>query len=91
MIKKSLLAVLALSSAMAMASPALAACPGQASGTVKFFNDAKGFGFIKSEADEEIFFHVSGLIDDVKQDDKVCFTMEMGKKGQIAVNVRLDR
>ena len=59
-------------------------------GVVKFFNDAKGFGFIKvDESSEEIFVHVSGLQDKIKQDDKVTFDVERGKKGMNAVNVRL--
>ncbi|MBX2844513.1 MAG: cold shock domain-containing protein [Flammeovirgaceae bacterium] len=58
-------------------------------GIVKFFNDSKGFGFIKdSESDEEYFVHVSGLIDEVRQDDKVTFELKEGKKGMNAVNVR---
>ncbi|WP_020532145.1 cold-shock protein [Flexithrix dorotheae] len=58
-------------------------------GTVKFFNDSKGFGFIKdSESDEEYFVHVSGLIDEVRQDDRVTFELKEGKKGMNAVNVR---
>ncbi len=59
-------------------------------GVVKFFNETKGFGFIKvDESSEEIFVHVSGLQDKIKQDDKVTFDVERGKKGMNAVNVRL--
>ncbi|MBP8791454.1 MAG: cold-shock protein [Breznakibacter sp.] len=59
-------------------------------GVVKFFNETKGFGFIKvDESGEEIFVHVSGLQDKIKQDDKVTFDVERGKKGMNAVNVRL--
>ncbi len=59
-------------------------------GTVKFFNNAKGFGFIKpSDSDEDIFVHQSGLIDDIRDNDKVKFDEEMGKKGMNAVNVEL--
>ena len=59
-------------------------------GVVKFFNETKGFGFIKDdESGKEIFVHVSGLQDKIRQDDKVTFDVERGKKGMNAVNVRL--
>ena len=59
-------------------------------GTVKFFNDAKGFGFIKpSDSSEDIFVHSSGLIDEIRENDKVEYETERGKKGMNAVNVRL--
>ena len=59
-------------------------------GTVKFFNESKGFGFIKSsETGEDIFVHASGLIDEVKEDDKVKFETEQGRKGLNAVNVEV--
>ncbi|MFZ5939966.1 MAG: cold-shock protein [Bacteroidota bacterium] len=59
-------------------------------GKVKFFNETKGFGFIKdSESDNEYFVHVSGLIDKIKQNDEVTFELTQGKKGINAVNVRL--
>jgi len=57
-------------------------------GTVKFFNTEKGFGFIKhAESDKETFVHVSGLINDIKEGDKVEFELQNGKKGMNAVNV----
>ena len=57
-------------------------------GTVKFFNSEKGFGFIKhSDSDKETFVHVSGLINDIKEGDKVEFELQNGKKGMNAVNV----
>lgn len=59
-------------------------------GVVKFFNNAKGFGFIKSnENGEEIFVHVTGLKDEVRENDEVTFDVEQGRKGLNAVNVRL--
>jgi len=59
-------------------------------GTVKFFNELKGFGFIKeSESDKEFFVHASGLIDQVKEGDEVTFDLEEGRKGLNATNVKL--
>ena len=58
-------------------------------GTVKFFNDAKGFGFvIDEESKKEYFVHVSGLIDEIKEGDEVEFDLAEGKKGLNAVDVR---
>ncbi len=58
-------------------------------GTVKFFNESKGFGFIVDDSSgEEIFVHVSGLIDDIREGDKVSFETARGKKGMNAVNVQ---
>ena len=59
-------------------------------GTVKFYNEAKGFGFIKpSGAGEDIFVHSSGLIDEIRQNDVVEYEQERGKKGMNAVNVKV--
>ena len=59
-------------------------------GTVKFFNSEKGFGFIKpSDSSEDIFVHESGLIDKIRENDKVKFDVERGKKGMNAVRVEL--
>jgi len=59
-------------------------------GTVKFFNDAKGFGFISEEgSDKEHFVHVSGLIDEIREGDTVEFELKEGKKGMNAVNVKV--
>ena len=59
-------------------------------GTVKFFNEAKGFGFIvDSSTKEEIFVHSTGLIDQIKEGDTVTFETTRGKKGMNAVNVRI--
>jgi len=58
-------------------------------GTVKFFNEDKGFGFIvEDETENEIFVHVSGLEDDIEKNDKVSFETTEGKKGLNAVSVR---
>ncbi len=59
-------------------------------GTVKFFNDAKGFGFIIEEGSKkEHFVHISGLIDEIREGDHVEFDLEQGKKGLNAVNVKV--
>jgi CspA family cold shock protein len=59
-------------------------------GTVKFYNNSKGFGFIKdADSQKEYFVHSSGLKDNIKENDKVIFDLETGKKGLNAVNVRL--
>ena len=59
-------------------------------GTVKFFNDSKGFGFIKdANSPKEYFVHSSGLIDHIKEDDEVTFELKEGQKGLNAVNVKL--
>jgi cold shock protein len=59
-------------------------------GTVKFFNQSKGFGFIKDESsNNEYFVHASGLIDEIREDDQVSFDLQEGKKGLNAVNVKL--
>jgi CspA family cold shock protein len=59
-------------------------------GTVKFFNDSKGFGFITEDgSNAEHFVHVSGLIDDIREGDAVEFDLQEGRKGLNAVNVRV--
>lgn len=59
-------------------------------GTVKFFNDLKGFGFIKeTNSDQEYFVHVSGLVNEISENDEVTFDLEEGRKGLNAVNVTL--
>ncbi|MDD3877784.1 MAG: cold shock domain-containing protein [Bacteroidales bacterium] len=58
-------------------------------GTVKFFNDTKGFGFIKdANSPKEYFVHSSGLKDNIKENDEVTFDLQEGKKGLNAVNVK---
>ena len=59
-------------------------------GTVKFFNDTKGFGFINEDGvEKEHFVHVTGLIDEIREGDHVEFDLEQGKKGLNAVNVKV--
>ncbi|RYD96623.1 MAG: cold-shock protein [Sphingobacteriales bacterium] len=59
-------------------------------GTVKFFNESKGFGFITpSNGTEDIFVHISGLQSDIRESDSVVYDVQQGKKGLNAVNVRL--
>ena len=59
-------------------------------GTVKFFNQTKGFGFITEEGNEQDHFvHSSGLIDNIKDGDSVEFDLKEGKKGMNAVDVKL--
>ena len=58
-------------------------------GIVKFFNESKGYGFIKDlDSDKEYFVHVSGLVGNVRENDKVSFELKEGKKGLNAVNVK---
>ena len=59
-------------------------------GIVKFFSESKGFGFITdSETNKEYFVHVTGLIDEIREADKVEFELEEGKRGLNAVNVKV--
>jgi CspA family cold shock protein len=59
-------------------------------GKVKFFNKSKGFGFIiDNETGKDFFVHVSGLIDEIKDENEVTFELKEGKKGLNAVNVKL--
>ncbi len=59
-------------------------------GTVKFFNDSKGFGFVVEDGSgKEHFVHISGLIDEIREGDSVEFELKEGKKGLNAVNVRV--
>ncbi len=58
-------------------------------GTVKFFNEEKGFGFIKhDDSNKETFVHANGLIDQIEANDKVQFDVQEGRKGLNAVNVK---
>ncbi|MDV7188207.1 cold-shock protein [Lutibacter sp. TH_r2] len=59
-------------------------------GTVKFFNESKGFGFIKEEgSNKEYFVHISGLVDEIREGDEVEFDLEEGRKGLMAANVKV--
>ncbi len=59
-------------------------------GTVKFFNNSKGYGFvIDEESKNEYFVHISGLIDEINEGDNVEFELQEGKKGLNAVNVKV--
>ena len=59
-------------------------------GTVKFFNDTNGFGFITEEGvDKDHFVHVTGIIDEIREGDDVEFDLQEGKKGLNAVNVKV--
>ncbi|WP_432410027.1 cold-shock protein [Rasiella sp. SM2506] len=59
-------------------------------GTVKFFNNSKGFGFIKpADGGDDVFVHTTNLIDEIREDDTVQYEEEMGRKGITAVRVQL--
>lgn len=60
-----------------------------AKGVVKFFNQAKGFGFIKTETGNEVFVHVSGVVNEINENDEVEFEIEEGRRGPTAVKVKL--
>ncbi len=61
-------------------------------GTVKFFNNSKGYGFIKpDDSSEDVFVHQTGLIDQIRENDQVQFEIEQGKKGLNAINVEVIR
>jgi len=59
-------------------------------GTVKFFNNSKGFGFItQDEGGKDVFVHANGLIDEINEGDKVSFDVEESPKGLNALNVKV--
>lgn len=58
-------------------------------GKVKFFNSEKGYGFVKdNETNQDYFIHVTGLIDEVQEDDEVTYEVTEGRKGLQAVDVK---
>ncbi|WP_462264600.1 cold-shock protein [Mucilaginibacter sp.] len=62
----------------------------QKEGTVKFFNTEKGFGFITPDDNRtDVFVHTTGLIDQIRENDKVSYEVEEGRKGPNAVKVRV--
>jgi len=65
-----------------------------ANGSVKWFDDRKGYGFIEQEDGADVFVHHSGISGDrfksLKEGDKVSFNIEEGKKGPAAVNVTVE-
>jgi CspA family cold shock protein len=59
-------------------------------GTVKFFNNSKGFGFISPEdGDKDVFVHANGLVDEIEEGDKVSYDVEETQKGLSAINVKV--
>lgn len=59
-------------------------------GTVKFFNDSKGYGFITpEEGGKDVFVHANGLIDEIREGDVVTYEVEEGRKGLNAVDVQM--
>jgi cold shock protein len=62
-------------------------------GTVKWFNDSKGFGFIQQEGGADVFVHHSAIngngFKSLKEGDRVTFDIEQGKKGPAAANVNV--
>ena len=59
-------------------------------GTVKFFDEVKGFGFLKqNETETEYFVHITNVIDKIYENDEVSFELADGKKGKMAINVRV--
>ncbi len=59
-------------------------------GTVKFFNESKGYGFITPEdGSKDVFVHINGLIDEVREGDKVSYDVQEGQKGLNAVKVKI--
>ena len=59
-------------------------------GTVKFFNETKGFGFITpNDGGAEVFVHSTGLVDNIREKDEVTYDVEQGRKGPNAVNVKI--
>lgn len=58
-------------------------------GTVKFFNESKGYGFITpNDGGKDVFVHANGLVDDIREGDVVSYEVEEGRKGLNAVDVK---
>jgi cold shock CspA family protein len=58
-------------------------------GTISFYNESKGFGFIKDpDLKDDVFFHVNNVLEEIREGNKVSYTLERGKKGFTAMNVR---
>ncbi len=61
-------------------------------GTVTFFDSSKGYGFIKvKDSQDSLFTHINRHIDEIKEGNTVTFTVEMGQKGPVAVDVKIDK
>ena len=61
-------------------------------GMVSFFNESKGFGFIKNmDTKQDVFVHINNVIDDIKEGNLVTYEVEMGQRGPTAVNVKLNK
>ena len=60
-------------------------------GKVKFYNVAKGFGFIQDDQGQDIFVHATGLVDEIRENDSVTFEVTEGKKGLNAINVQVSQ
>lgn len=61
-------------------------------GTVTFFDASKGYGFIKAKDSQDSYFtHINRHIDEIKEGNTVTFTLEMGQKGPVAVDVKIDK
>ena len=61
-------------------------------GTVSFFNESKGYGFIKDmQTKQDVFVHINNLIDDIKEGNLVTYEIEMGQRGPMAVNVKISK
>jgi CspA family cold shock protein len=72
-------------------TPLIAKTKTMKKGILKFFNQAKGFGFIRSEGGEDIFVHLSSLIDNARENDSVIFEIQNNPMGPKAINVTLDK